>query len=349
MLHTNAAPAPSSLRDGAGALPSDPRGVITGVTTSPSLLSEVARSAGEPSFDWYAATVVVTEDDLLGGLSDNLGAEVKEGRPLHGYSRGYELLTGEGVAARVLAGGANGSPHAWASGAAAESYAELVRTLWPDEHRVSRMDSRIDFGGVSNGEETWDALYEACVALAAEKGLRTSVAGDYLGKVAGRTLYVGSKKSDVFVRLYEKGKQLRGELRGAPEADRIPLDWCRLEVQVRPQGDKRWQAATASPAEAWGYSQWTQGLAAEVARLDVPRVSMQFHRETDDERALAWLARQYGGTFERLAHDRGWQSVVDRLADLVALAQGVQRGVLVGGGECVAEIVSGEALDATAG
>lgn len=303
----------------------NPRAVITGVTphktdTRPATtLGAFERSAGGRSeFDWYAATFPeLPVDDLLAGLSEALGLAVEAGTALHGYTEGYNLVGPSGVAVRVLGGGSNGGPNAWASGADAAGYAEVVRALWPTSHRVSRFDSRIDLGGTGDGDDVWDQLFAACVKRATESGLKTSLAGDYLGKEKGRTLYVGSQKSAVFVRLYEKGKQLQGLTRDPDARAAIPRDWCRLEVQVRPQKDARWKAAAMTPDEAWGLSAWSKTLAKELAGLDVDQVSMQHKRETNDERALAWLATQYAGTLQRLAMEQGVQQVTDRLWALV--------------------------------
>lgn len=304
----------------------NPRGVITGVTPSGYVsngpLFESSKEGFESSFDWYAATFPEVEpDDLIGTLADRLGCAIEEGKPLHGYREGYDLVRPEGVSARILCGGPNGAPHAWGSGADAERFATVVREIFPSAHRVSRFDSRIDIS--RNGEETgtWSTLFKACTSLAEEFGLKTSLVGDYIGKENGRTLYVGSRKSNVYVRLYEKGRQQIGLTRDPFERDRISTEWVRLEVQVRPQDDARWRAAETTADEGWGFSEWTRELAQRVKGLDVETVTMQHKRETDDERALKWVARQYGGTFERIAQREGWQAVWDLLAIEVARAQ----------------------------
>lgn len=250
-------------------------------------------------FDWYAATVRDDPDTVLATLSRELDGEVVAGRALHGYESGWDVRSGGSVVARMLAGGRNGAPNTWASGDDTDAFVRVIRDSWPEQHRVTRMDASEDF----DGPGTWEALYGSCIDLADERGLKISQAGDWHRPVDGRTLYVGSRKSPVMARLYEKGKQLRGlALDGGLD---ISDDLVRLEVQVRPDGPARDRAAHGSPEDAYGYADWSRELAGLVLGLDVERVHIRERRESDDARALEWLVRQYGVHLERLSESVG--------------------------------------------
>jgi len=264
-------------------------------------------------FDWYAATIDAHPMTVVGTLRREFGAEVRPTHGLHGYTHGFDLVGPHGTMAKVLAGGANGNPHAWASGEDTDRFVQLVRAEWPLEHTVSRMDAAEDF----QGPGSWDRLNAECLEVADRLRLRVSQAGDYHRLEDGRTLYVGSRKAAVFVRLYEKGKQLRAKV--TQGAELIPADWCRLEAQVRPQKDARKAAAFATPEQAWGFAGWTHDLAARCMALDVPRVQMNVWRESDDDRAFAFMVRQYGHMLERLRRDLGsWDCVGLQIGDAVA-------------------------------
>lgn len=280
-------------------------------------LLEHSAPPGGAAFDWYSATVETPAERLIEALAVGLGADVHDATPMHGYERGYELRSAAGTVARVLAGGNGGKPHAWGSGAAAETFAALVRDLWGADHEVTRLDSRMDFGGVNDEETIWDGLYAACVDLAADRGLKTSLAGDYLGKTGGRTLYIGSRKSNVYVRLYEKGKQMQNQAVKPGEVS--PLDWVRMEVQVRPKGEARVAAASVDPVDAWGFAVWTQELASRVADLDAARTPVHVMKATEDERAYQWMIKQYGPALERLAAERGWYFLLQDIKQDVRL------------------------------
>lgn len=256
-------------------------------------------------FDWYAATIQDRPQRVVEALQGAFGAEVIPTRGLHGYTQGFDLRGPTGTVAKVLAGGINEHPHAWASGEDTEPFVEVVRSEWKDQHTVSRMDAAEDF----KGDDAWDRLNALCLALADEQGLKVSQAGDYHRNEDGRTLYVGSRKSPVYIRLYEKGKQLRAKLEGNLGGV-IPADWVRLEAQVRPQKDSKRAAAYVTPEQAWGFSAWTGELAMRSMQLAVPRVQMHVWREADDARAFRFMVKQYGHMLERLRGELGdWQCV----------------------------------------
>lgn len=264
-------------------------------------------------FDWYAATIQAHPVEVVETLRREFGAEVVTTKGLHGYTQGFDLRGPSGTVARVLAGGVNAAPHAWASGEDTEPFVSAVRRCWPDQHTVSRMDTAEDF----QGPGSWDRLNAECLSLADSLRLKVSQAGDYHRLEDGRTLYVGSRKSPVFIRLYEKGKQLRAKVTHG--AEDIPEDWVRLEGQVRPQKEAKKAAAFATPEEAWGFSAWTADLARRCMSLDVPRVRMNVWREADDDRAFHFLVRQYGPLLERLRCQLGdWQCVGLQIGHAIA-------------------------------
>lgn len=256
-------------------------------------------------FDWYAATISDDAHDVVRALATGLGADVLEARPLNGYQHAVKLLAEGSVVARVLWGGNGGAPHAFATADDAPRFADLVRELWPDRHYVTRADVCADF---DDGDETWARLYASTLAVAIDRRLKKSQAGDWIDPDDGRTFYIGARKSAVFARLYEKGKQLRSLATDGGAS--ISANLVRLELVARPDGNARWRAATMHPDEFYGFADWSKQLAADVFALDVERVHIKERRESDDDRALYFAARQYGDHFERLAERLGgWQHV----------------------------------------
>lgn len=257
-------------------------------------------------FDWYQATFTEDIDELVGSFAANLGTQVVEGRGLHGYTRSYNLENATGTVARFLGGGPNGRPSGWASGEDTQAFVDVARGLYPDRHYVTRFDSAEDFVA----PDAFEKLQAACLSMADERRLKVSQAGDWHRMEDGRTIYVGSRKSPVFIRLYEKGKQMRASVTDG--AEDIPPDWIRLENQVRPGRNARDRAASASPEEAWGFSGWTLELARRVLELDVERVPISVWRQPDDERAFDFMIRQYGDMLERRqARAGGWSHLGD--------------------------------------
>lgn len=292
--------------------------VATGGATPPERLTDEGAH-----FDWYQCTIRADLDVVLDVFTRTWGLTVHDGTPRYSYTHGYDLKGDDGVAVNVLHGGNGGGVHCWASGHRAEPFAALVREQWPDDHHVTRMDSRIDFRDTGDAETLWTRLYDQCLDLAAwrtkdngervkrARPIQTRHYGDYVEKVRGRTLYMGSPKADALVRLYEKGKQMRGQ--SVKPDTSIPLDWCRLEVQVRPKKQARARAAHLSPLEVWGMAVWTRDLLHVIEGIEVTHEPLDVWRETNDERALMWLAHQYGPTLDRLAEANGgdWSKVFD--------------------------------------
>lgn len=248
-------------------------------------------------FDWYSATIEAPATEVIDGLSAALGATEREGKPFNGYEHGVDLDLGGSTVAKVWYGGNGGHPFAFASSDSTDAFVEAVRRLWP-AHRVTRVDAAEDFDGAGS----WDRLYGLAEAFALERGLAVDQAGDWLRLEAGRTFYVGGRKSAVRLRVYEKGKQLLGEaaLAGVHELPGISPDLVRVELQVRPDKEARWTAAALRPEDFYGFSVWSRDFLGALTGEDVERVTIREARATDVERSVGWMTRQYADTFDRL-------------------------------------------------
>lgn len=247
-------------------------------------------------FDWYSATIEAPAGAVIEGLAGALGATERDGKPHNGYEHGIDLVRDGSTVARVWFGGNGGHPFAFASSDATDAFVDALRALWP-EHRVTRVDAAQDY----DEPRAWDRLYGLAESFALSRGLAVDQAGDWLRLEAGRTFYVGGRSSAVRLRVYEKGKQLRGEavLAGA-SPDSISPDLVRVELQVRPDKDARWQAASMRPEDFYGFSVWSRDFLAHLTGEDVERVTIREARSTDVERSVGWMTRQYADTFERL-------------------------------------------------
>ncbi|QEO10016.1 replication initiation factor domain-containing protein [Protaetiibacter larvae] len=259
----------------------------------------------EASFDWYAASIDENPLVVIESLAGWLGADYRRSRGLHGYTAGAEIVRDGNVIARVVYGGNEEAwPHAWASGEDTPPFVAAVRALWPD-HGVTRVDAAYDF----KTGAPWQRLYDMCVNVADHlpngdrrgRPLKLATIGDWLreaeGHPDGRTLYIGSMKSPVLARLYEKGKQLRKAF--PDQADKYNPGWVRLELQVRPQKQARYDVARLSPEEVWGTALWAKQLHADVFASDLSQVGMGHNRPRDDERAWSFFLRQYGKMLTR--------------------------------------------------
>lgn len=261
-------------------------------------------------FDWYQATVDASRDEVVGALLRHVGAAAHvqpyKG-PTYGYESAYDVACGPQVYATVFYGGASqgSGVHVQASGPNALWFSRMCRDRWP--HEVTRVDAAEDY----DDPDAFDGLYRVCTQLAGERQLGTFNVGDYAQKRAGRTLYVGSAKSAVRVRLYEKGKEYRA--RGITSAS---PHWVRIEGVFRPRKRAgRIAMAAATPAECFGLAVWTRLLLERLTGVQYPRINDVHWTASDDARAYTWLLRQYGPLLGRMCERLGgcWADVGEQL------------------------------------
>jgi hypothetical protein len=172
------------------------------------------------SLDWLSATVSgPPADELVGELGHALRLRAEACRPLKGY-RGYS------AAAALMNGGETLVTVMWADGrdplvVVPGSYSTRVgEELLRWSHQCSRKDGAVDIFEV----DSFEAICKLAESMARERGYSTDVRGDWLtpGGPKGRTLYVMSRKSPTFVRIYEHSKLHGGEVE------------TRIEVEVKP-------------------------------------------------------------------------------------------------------------------
>lgn len=254
-------------------------------------------------FDWYSATSKVPYAEVLSTLAGTVpGVAIDNARPLYGYRQAVSVKAGGDLAASIMWGGPSMGEgcHIQASGINAHSIAQALREQLPG-HVVTRADVAHDI--VEPG--VFDRYTNHALAVADAHAIKVQHQGDWHRAQDGRTLYVGAASSPVRMRIYEKGIQL-GQDR----------DWVRAEAQVRPKGTAaRVWAAKAAPEQFFGVSSWLLEFAKQVAiSLDeTDRKAMgTVYVPSSDERAYAWMLRQYGSVLSRMLEDLGSAEMVGR-------------------------------------
>lgn len=259
----------------------------------------------DPAWDWYSATLPAPPDEVLGEFAEH--GEPRPCRGLYSYERGMEFMRGDGeVACRAFWGGVNGDQavHVQCSGSTTGRLVQQIRAAWP-QHRVARADACADWCDVT----AWRRLSKAAFAVRKQFDLASRLNGDWVSREDGRTVYLGAPSSYVQARLYEKGKQLRA----APE-------WVRLEIQVRPAGEGKSNLSRADAGQLFSVCPWTRALSARVGVPELEAVRIRDpKRPSDDDRALEYLLRQYGGLLRRTRQRVGsWSDLGDYLGSRLA-------------------------------
>lgn len=250
---------------------------------------EVASCDG---FDAYSATVFANADSLLDDLtclmeSAGMFSTPDEGPKVRFYAhnnvlvdlKGHRLLS-------IKSGGSNPHPHVECTGRASPVVAQYLREQY--RHRPTRIDHAID----RRAPGLFARLVRASKKLARQHGLKWNPSGDWATPDAGRTIYLGSRKSQVFVRIYEKGLQYAYGL-GIPVTDEL-RQWVRIEIEFKPQTDAaKSLAPTMDGPQLWGSTFWTNQFASEVLAMTTETVSIRERRESNRERALRYMVAQY--------------------------------------------------------
>lgn len=251
-------------------------------------------------WDWYEATVHdACPSHIVALLQDqHPDSDIGPGRPKHGYLRSAAIVRGDTTLAEVWW---DGNPGVHVYGTAEHSPAvQAALRAGQLPHKVTRCDSCVDWREVG----LFDRLSSAFMAYASENRITISQVGDwYQGKA--RTLYLGSKRSPVMLRLYEKGHQMGTD-----------PSWVRLEVVVRPKGSKREVVSTWEPSQAFGASRWLVELLQLIGWDDLePQSVGTVWRPSDTQRARSALVKQYGAILEAWADEIGWENLPDAIEE----------------------------------
>lgn len=252
-------------------------------------------------FDGYSATTQAANHYQLIDLFGE-GFTPEQGRGFHSFGHRASVRDPVGVeVGAVMWGGVHGDrTMIEVKGENSPRVVEALRARFP--HRATRLDSCADFDAVG----AFERIYGACLHVKTKSArLKGEKRGDWDDHPEdGRTFYLGSQKSPVRTRLYDKGRQPEYRHLGRP-------DWCRLEVQVRPQKEAKTEFAALSALDVWGASPWTRELAASVLaeHLD-PHPPGTVWRKTPLEQRFHILCKQYGATFLELFEELGsWECV----------------------------------------
>jgi hypothetical protein len=149
----------------------------------------------------------------------------------------------------------------------------------------------------------FEDIVSRAVAICKKRRATMGQAGDWIteGSPTGRTFYIGSRASAVFIRIYEKGKE---------DPHTYAVDTVRVEIELKPQTpDGKAKASTLTPSECWGASPLSREL-FETLTGSYPvaiRVGRQVKPQTDLEERLQQLATTYrallGDTLKSLGGD----------------------------------------------
>lgn len=263
-------------------------------------------------FDWYQATFDgLEEDQIPRALMTIFGGTISRSKGKFGYALCQAIEVDGKVLARVFTGSSRpGEVHVSVTGESCDKVVPVLRRMWPD-HRVSRVDSSVDFSA------SFEELDAVAVKFAEDRGLSYRLVTDSEG---GATRYLGAPSSEVRVRVYKKTEELRHK--HPDQAAEIPDGIVRAEIQVRPNSRIKGSVSTMTPDDVWGVGRWAGEFAATFLDLQAEQVPTHFRQSSDWSRSLHWLAHQYSPSISRRADQVGVEQARREVLEALGLSDG---------------------------
>lgn len=285
--------------------PENPRTCNTGVPNlSAGEHTPPPAPTGTARFDYYRATPEASFGEIIEGIEhafpeglDPDASHWKPGRAFYGYEEAHEHQI---LSLVVFTGGKHPRPLIQSSGEDADKIAEWLRDC-EVPHKVSRADVCWDF----KAEGSFEAIKGIIEPRARDAKAQVTLVGDPDAAYSdrGRTLYFGSRKSDAFARLYEKGYEQ--QQKGVADAD---PNWVRLEVQIQPRKERKRIASTLTARQMVGFSSWLNEAVEATVAEHAPFIPDPSIRKSKDAQALTHMASQYGRAIKAKVEAEGWEA-----------------------------------------
>jgi len=265
------------------------------------------------SFDYYQAAVNASPDHVIPALLEMYPyASVDHEKATNGYDRACVIHRGDNKLLRVQWGGNTGDlTQIRGTGENAPQCAESIRELWP-EHRLQRADVCEDY----SEEGVWETLSDYALYLAEQHSIKIDQRGDWarndqMGK--GRTLYLGSRQSLAYLRVYEKGKEKA--VRSGGEC--VDPHHVRAEAEIKPQNKVQGFALSKlQPAEYWGCSPWLLQYSSILFQKNMERIRLwNVSKRSNDDMAFDFMLKQYGAVIARQIAANGQDHVIARIIE----------------------------------
>lgn len=247
------------------------------------------------SWDWYQATLPPDSSliEFRHNLQDLLGEPVlKQG--MHGYQ-----FCEDYTHCKIQTGGTSGI---WGAhviihgGDLTDRLVWHLRHFFPD-HRVTRFDVALDF----SCPNAFDWASDLGFAVIDEFGLDCEQRGDWHNLVKGRTLYLGSRKSTHYCRIYEKGIQMRNTGL-SPDASK---DWIRVEFECKPSKQNKLKASKYSPLDVIHSSKWTNMMSNLLGSVGLRSETLSTQRTKSDEiQSLEHMFHQYASLIKKAVENK---------------------------------------------
>lgn len=239
-------------------------------------------------FDFYNANIDSNYENLVERIAKDLDLDIERARPKYGYEKAVSLVRGTTKHMLIQSGGeaVGTGTYCSANGAFSnEFYNWLVFNKI--EYQLIRADVKIDL----DGKEYFMQIANMLKKVALNHRLKTSCMGDWVQTNTGRTLYVGSRQSPVYCRLYEKGHQLS-----------YASNLVRLEFEIKPKKQARLELSHQQAKNFLNVNRWVSELISMMTQSTIEPSDLKLgtvYLPSDHDKALAHLIKQYQNTIKK--------------------------------------------------
>lgn len=276
------------------------RGVVTPLSGSKQTITDFA------FFDAYSASIETCPFELQDDLERvvctamTVQGEYHATGKLKYYGENRAFLTNEGRRLfNIQFGGSNGKPLVQCTGAASDFIASALRGH-KEPHKPVRIDSALDVAGSG----LFERIEKMSKRLAGKHGVSWRPVGDWATPEAGRTIEIGSRRSEVYFRIYEKGFEMQAKHR--VELDTLAKETVRIEVEFKPRSKAAKKLAPKiTPPELFALNRTLREFIDGLVGEELQSVLIQEPKTSDRDKSLRWMMRQYGGQLDSLLNDCG--------------------------------------------
>lgn len=275
-------------------------------------------------FDWYQGTVFFPVDDILDDsemlsqFREIISIDMKklvpdlvyipDVRSVNKYAFAEQYNDQKGNRILLVEWGRNKGVHLTTSGWHSRDVAPILKNYGV---MVTRADVAHD---VFKYPHSFESVSAKVIKFAKDHGLQIDQKGDWTkGGRRGRSLYIGSRKSRVFLNLYEKSFEI-----GDPNLIGSFPDWFRFEFRFKPQDkETKNQIVNWEPLQYLGSIPWVKELCEYLKIPLVDSGNMRLPDKTDDfEVKKMRFFRQYKNMLHDLLDDsQGFENFGDYIQE----------------------------------
>lgn len=170
---------------------------------------------------------------------------------------------------------------------------------------ITRIDIAMDWQG---DFEEWHAI---CKAFRVKRGLKSGTVGDWEDGEDGRTYNMGSRSSESFVRLYEKGIEMQQK-----GYEGVPSDLLRCELELKPIKEKRDLVQDFDLIHMLSLSKVGTDLFNHLFELGIAPSKHDYTIRDDIWIALSHVAVQYRRHFKQAIAEKGWEEIQGTFSEI---------------------------------